>query len=163
MGNAQYPGPVCSLNHRSPPGAVTTGYPELGGTIPDVLLWLQWGTWIGKRTMRGPITQPPMSTTGLFLRRRRRLRFVFSVVCSCSKELELVGDDGEGVQVREWLCDLASSSESASSSLGLGSDSPCVVSGHRSWSKPPSTQGKNATCPSRGVCGRDGVEGTVVG
>jgi hypothetical protein len=165
ISDVQYPGPVCSLNHRSPPGAVTTGYPGLhglGGIILDVRLWHQCGTGRGKKTMRGPITQPPTSTTCLFLRRRRRLRFVFSMVSSCPEEMELVGDKGEGVRVRESLCGLASSSECASPSWGTSSDSLCVVLGHRSRSKAFSSQGKHAICSSRGVGGREGVGRPVV-
>jgi len=135
VGNVQYPGAACGSNHGSLPGTVTVGYPGfhgLGGTIPGGQFWPQDETYRGKWTIRGPITQPPMSTTFLFLRRRRRLRFVFSVVRSCSEEVELVWDNGEGVRVWELLCGLASRSESVSPSSGLDSDSPCVVSGHPS-------------------------------
>lgn len=47
VGNVQQPGIVRGLNHRSPPGAVTIGYPgfhRLGWVIPGVRLWPQYET-----------------------------------------------------------------------------------------------------------------------
>jgi len=76
--------------------------------------------------MRGPLTQPLTSTTLPFLRRRRRLRFVLAAAGSFSEEVELVGDNGEGAEVRESLRGLAFNSESSS---GLGSGSSCIVPG----------------------------------
>ena len=150
VGNDQHPGTVCGSNHASLPGADTTAFPGLHG-LEGTISGAQNGR---KRNMRGPITLPP-STTGLFLRRRRRLRFIFSVACPFSEKAELVGDDGEGVWVLESL---RASSDSASPCWGC--ESSGIVSAHRSRSKPLSSQRNGATFPSRGVSRGGGAKGT---